>query len=246
MWATWSTRPAATAPTRSRRRSAFSLAAFGAIENLTLTGSAAIAGTGNDLSNVLTGNAGVNTLTGLGGNDTLNGGAGADTMLGGTGNDTYVVDNAGDVADETGGDGTDTVQSSITFSLSDAVHAKGTIENLTLTGTAAINGTGNALANVITGNSGNNILAGLGGADQLIGGAGHGHGDLCCLRCGRERQPDDRPGQRRRCRGRHPCNHREPDRLEPRRHAGRQWRQQRPGRRPRHRHRELRQCRSPA
>ncbi len=86
--------------------------------------------------------------------------------------DTYVIDNAGDVADETGGDGTDTVQSSITFSLSDALHAKGEIENLTLTGTAAINGTGNELANVITGNAANNILAGLGGADQLIGGAG--------------------------------------------------------------------------
>ena len=102
---------------------AFSLAAIGAIENLTLTGSAAIAGTGNGLDNVLTGNTGANILTGLDGNDTLNGGAGADTMIGGTGNDTYVVDNIGDVVDETDGDGTDTVQSSITFSLSDTVHA---------------------------------------------------------------------------------------------------------------------------
>ena len=50
-------------------------------------------------------------LTGLAGNDTLNGGAGADRMLGGLGHDTYVVDNVGDVVDETGGDGTDTVQS---------------------------------------------------------------------------------------------------------------------------------------
>src|SRR6476661_2011280 len=50
--------------------------------------------------------------------------------------------------------------------------AIGAIENLTLTGTAAINGTGNALANVITGNSGNNIIAGLGGADHLDGGGG--------------------------------------------------------------------------
>ena len=173
---------------------AFSLAAFGAIENLTLTGSAAIAGTGNDLNNVLTGNAGANILTGLGGNDTLNGGAGADTLIGGTGDDTYVVDNVGDIVDETDGDGTDTIQSSITFSLSDAVHAKGAIENLTLTGTAAINGTGNALANIITGNAGNNILAGLGGADTLVGGAGHRHGNLYCFRRRRERQPDDGPG----------------------------------------------------
>ena len=56
------------------------------------------------------------------------------TMFGGTGNDTYVVDNVGDVVDETGGDGTDTVQSSISFSLADPVHAIGDIENLTLTG----------------------------------------------------------------------------------------------------------------
>ena len=155
---------------------AFSLSdvvhAIGAIENLTLTGAAAISGTGNTFANIIIGNAGANTLSGLGGNDTLNGGAGADAMIGGTGDDTYVVDNAGDVADETGGDGSDTVQSSRTFSLSDAIHAKGLIENLTLTGVTAINATGNALANVITGNSSNNILSGLGGADTLIGGAG--------------------------------------------------------------------------
>ena len=121
---------------------------------------------------MIIGNSAANTLIGLGGADTLNGGFGADSMIGGTGDDIYVVDNIADVADETGGDGSDTVQSSITFSLSDAVHAIGEIENLTLTGSNAINGSGNALDNVITGNSGNNILAGLGGADTLIGGGG--------------------------------------------------------------------------
>jgi Peptidase M10 serralysin C terminal/RTX calcium-binding nonapeptide repeat (4 copies) len=115
---------------------------------------------------------GNDTINALGGNDFINGGAGADKMFGGTGNDTYVVDNGGDIVNETGGNGLDTVQSSITFSLSDAAHAIGVIENLTLTGTAAINGTGNALANVITGNSGNNVIAGLGGADILNGGGG--------------------------------------------------------------------------
>ena len=115
---------------------------------------------------------GNDTINALGGNDFINGGAGADTMFGGTGNDTYVVDNSGDIVNETGGNGLDTVQSSITFSLSDAVHAIGAIENLTLTGIAKINGTGNALANDIVGNSGNNILNGLGGADILTGGQG--------------------------------------------------------------------------
>ena len=91
-------------------------------------------------------------------------------MIGGPGNDTYVVDNAGDVVDETGGDGTDTVQSSIAFSLSGP--QPWDVENLTLTGSGNINGTGNAGDNVITGNSGNNVLAGLGGADTLDGGAG--------------------------------------------------------------------------
>ena len=118
------------------------------------------------------GGAGKDTINALGGNDLIDGGAGADTMFGGTGNDTYVVDNSGDVVNETGGNGSDLVQSSITFSLSDATQAIGAIENLTLTGIAKINGTGNALANEIIGNSGNNILNGLGGADTLTGGQG--------------------------------------------------------------------------
>ena len=89
-------------------------------------------------------------LTGLGGNDILNGGAGGDWMLGGTGNDTYVVDNVGDVVTELDGEGTDTIQSSMSFSLAGLAF----VENLTLTGTAALSGTGNALDNIIIGNSG--------------------------------------------------------------------------------------------
>jgi Ca2+-binding RTX toxin-like protein len=65
---------------------------------------------------------GKDTINALGGNDFIDGGADADTMFGGTGNDTYVVDHSGDIVNETGGNGLDTVQSSITFSLSDAVH----------------------------------------------------------------------------------------------------------------------------
>ncbi|MBK8085198.1 MAG: type I secretion C-terminal target domain-containing protein [Devosia sp.] len=137
------------------------------VENLTLTGSGANSGIGNDLANIITGNAAANTISGAGGNDTLIGGAGADIMAGGTGDDLYIVDNIGDTAVEAADEGTDLVQSSVSFTLGDNV------ENLLLLGTAAINGTGNGLANILTGNSGNNILNGGLGADTMVGGAGN-------------------------------------------------------------------------
>ena len=98
------------------------------VENLLLTGTAAINATGNTLDNVLTGNTGNNVLSGGAGNDTLIGGAGNDTMIGGSGNDIYVVDAAGDVVTELAAEGTDTVQSSVSYTLG------ANVENLTLTG----------------------------------------------------------------------------------------------------------------
>ena len=100
-------------------------------------------------------------------------GTGADHMRGSDRNDSYTVDNIGDVVDETGTTGVDTVNSSISYSLSDTAHALGDIEGLTLTGTANIDGTGNALANTLTGNAGNNHLSGLGGKDTIGGGNGN-------------------------------------------------------------------------
>ena len=127
------------------------------VENLTLTGGVAINGTGNAAINVLVGNTNANILNGAGG---------ADTMNGGDGNDTYIVDNAGDTAGELVGLGEDTVQSSITFAIG------ANVENLTLTGVAAINGTGNGIANDLFGNSAANILNGGPGADVMTGGEG--------------------------------------------------------------------------
>ncbi|MFN9965141.1 MAG: beta strand repeat-containing protein, partial [bacterium] len=137
------------------------------LENLTLIGTTNINGTGNAANNSLTGNSGNNTLTGNGGNDTLNGAAGIDTLIGGLGNDTYQIDTTTDTITENANEGTDTVQSSVTYTLGN------NLENLTLTGTTAINGTGNTLNNIITGNSGNNTLNGAAGIDTLIGGLGN-------------------------------------------------------------------------
>ena len=125
------------------------------VENITLTGAGAKNATGNGLSNV---------LTGSGGDNILDGGVGADSMMGGGGDDIYIVDNLGDTVSELAGGGLDIVQSSVTYSLS------ANVERLILTGTAAINGSGNNSGNILIGNAGRNILDGGFGADQMSGG----------------------------------------------------------------------------
>lgn len=167
------------------------------VERLTLTGYVATNGTGNGQANFMVGNDASNMLRGLGGadriygggghdkidggegddrlygqdgNDTLDGGIGADMMDGGDGNDLYFVDNAGDKVVEwhhNGLGGVDTVKSTISYTLVQNV------ENLTLLGTADVNGTGNGADNAIIGNEGANLLRGLGGNDTLEGGAGN-------------------------------------------------------------------------
>ncbi|WP_308311328.1 calcium-binding protein [Shinella sp. CPCC 101442] len=131
------------------------------VENLTLIGTKNINGTGNDIANTIRGNAYNNRLDGRGG---------ADIMIGSAGNDTYIVDSKADRVQELAGQGTDLIVVPFSFSLTDDV---ANIENLTLSGSKNIDGTGDNLVNRITGNSGNNVLDGLGGADTLIGGKGN-------------------------------------------------------------------------
>lgn len=124
-----------------------------------------------DLANPILGGTGDDALVGLGGNDTLDGGAGGDLMVGGLGNDLYKVDNVADVVTEENnslpGAGNDTVEASVSYTLTNYV------ENLTLVGTGNINGTGNTLGNILLGNSGNNILDGKTGGDTMTGGNGN-------------------------------------------------------------------------
>lgn len=105
-------------------------------------------------------------FTGTPNSDTLTGTNGADTLIGLAGNDTYTVNHVGDIVTEAFNAGTDSVNTSISYALTDNV------ENMTLTGSSNINGTGTSVNNILTGNSGNNTLTGNAGNDTLNGKAG--------------------------------------------------------------------------
>jgi VCBS repeat-containing protein len=150
------------------------------VENLVLTGADTINGTGNNLANSLTGNASHNALFGgIGndsifggdGNDTLDGGEGNDSLVGGIGDDTYVIDATADRVTELSGNGTDRILTNLT-ALNLSQNGMGNVENLVFIGAGNFAGTGNTLANTITGGAGNDTIDGAGGADTMVGGGG--------------------------------------------------------------------------
>ncbi|MGH0218393.1 calcium-binding protein [Sinorhizobium meliloti] len=128
-----------------------------------------------DFKDTIVGSSSSNSIRAFKGNDLINGAAGADDMRGGAGNDTYYVDNVGDIVNENAdsGAGTDSVRSTISFSLANTAVTIGNVENLTLQNNGNITGTGNSLNNILTGNVGNNGLNGAGGNDLIDGGLGN-------------------------------------------------------------------------
>jgi Ca2+-binding RTX toxin-like protein len=122
-------------------------------------------GLGDD---ILFGESGNDVLLGQDGNDTLQGGTGADTMHGGIGNDLFYVDDIGDQIIELVGEGTDTLLTTVSYSLKENV----SITKMVAQGSQSLTLAGNNLGNIIMGNKGSNTLLGYSGNDTLDGTAG--------------------------------------------------------------------------
>lgn len=138
------------------------------VERLRFVGIGDFTGTGNELANHLWGGGGSDVLAGGLGNDMLDGGLGADTMDGGGGDDTFHVDDADDQIIEAVGGGTDTVFSSVNYTL-DAGQA---VEVLRGVGTTGLMLTGNELDNLLLGTAGDDSLDTGAGNDEVRAGEG--------------------------------------------------------------------------
>lgn len=123
------------------------------------------------------GTAGADTLSAISGRDArIDGGAGNDTftgaaighheLIGGLGNDLFNIRGEGDIVVERAGGGTDTVSTSIDYTLPDFV------ENLRL-GTGGLTGVGNDLDNRISGSADGDWIYGMAGSDMIQGGNGN-------------------------------------------------------------------------
>ena len=110
--------------------------------------------------------AGIENVTSGSGNDTLRGDGNANMLKGGSGDDTYYADSSDSITESSGG-GTDSV-----FTDSNTFKLAANVENLTFTGTGDFAGTGNGLANTITGGSGNDTINAGGGDDTINAGTG--------------------------------------------------------------------------
>jgi hypothetical protein len=167
----------------------FSYNQNGAFDHLPGAGSGAVTATGQDsfTYTLAGGDTATVTLTFTGidsegdvvdgdsGANTLNGGIGADIMVGAAGADTYTVDNVADLVDESGGAAgqIDRVFSSVSVDLTDASRFAGIVEAVQLMGSAALNVTGNAVRNYLTGTTGDNLIDGGAGADAMWGRGGN-------------------------------------------------------------------------
>ena len=102
----------------------------------------------DNVGNVSAPSAALTAVIGTLGNDALADGPGAVIMLGGAGNDTYIVHNVGDVVTEAAGEGADTVNASVSYTLA----ALSRVETLNGTsGAAGLTLTGNEIDNTVNG-----------------------------------------------------------------------------------------------